>query len=180
MAEPAATSRMATPAVAHGSGETHERFDRLAHETFEGAILLKGGFAVLEAAAGLMLWLIGPTPILKLIARINAVHPAQHGDWLVTTLLHAAASFSVQAEHFFAIYLIAHGAVKLVLVLGLFLRKRWAYPTSIVVTAMFVVYQMWRFDMTHGLGLLALSVFDTILIALIWREWRRLPARKVA
>ncbi|MFT3974216.1 MAG: DUF2127 domain-containing protein [Amaricoccus sp.] len=157
--------------------EAHERFERLAHETFEGAILLKGAFALLEASAGLLLWLIGPTPILRLIARINAVRPGDHTDWLATTLLHAAQSFSVQAEKFFAVYLFAHGMVKLSLVLGLFRRKRWAYPTSIVVMSMFVAYQMWRFSLTFGLGLLALSIFDSILVALIWREWRRLPPR---
>lgn len=169
---------MAGPGAPHD--EAHERFDRLAHETFEGAILLKGGFAVLEAGAGLSLWLIGPTPILHLIAWLNAMHPVRHGDWLVTSLREAAQSFSVQAEHFFAIYLVAHGLVKLALVLGLFRRKRWAYPTSIVVMSLFVVYQMWRFSMTHALGLLALSVFDTLLVALIWREWRRLPRRHTA
>ena len=83
----------------------------------------------------------------------------------------------MQAEQFFAVYLMAHGVVKLSLVLGLFRRKRWAYPTSIAVMSMFVVYQLWRFHLTHGVGLLALSVFDSVLVALIWREWRRLPAR---
>jgi uncharacterized membrane protein len=159
--------------VAPAPDTSHERFDRLAHETFEGAILLKGAFAVLEAAAGLLLWLVGPTPILHLLA----LYPADHSDWLATTLLHVARGFSVQAEQFFAIYLMAHGLVKLALVLGLFRRKAWAYPTSIVVMAMFVVYQMWRFHLTHGVGLLALSIFDSVLVALIWREWRRLPVR---
>lgn len=157
--------------------ESHERLDRLAHETFEGAILLKGLFAVLEASAGLLLWLIGPTPVLHLIGWINAVHPGERSDWLAATLLKLAEGFSVQAEHFFAVYLIAHGVVKLSLVFGLFRRKRWAYPTSIVVMSLFVVYQMWRFSLTHGVGLLALSVFDSVLVALIWREWRRLPVR---
>lgn len=167
---------MASSAVAVDEQEAHERFERLAHETFEGAILLKGLFAVLEASAGLLLWLIGPTPILRLIAWINAVRPGDGTDWLATTLLRMAEGFSVQAEHFFAVYLVAHGMVKLTLVLGLFRRKRWAYPTSIVVMSLFVVYQMWRFSLTHGIGLLALSVFDAFLVVLIWREWRRLPA----
>ena len=172
-----ASSPAAKPQVAHGPDASHERFDRLAHETFEGAILLKGIFAVLEAAAGFLLWLTGPTPILHLVARISELRLGDHSDWLAATLLHAAESFSVQAEHFFAVYLMAHGLVKLSLVLGLFRRKRWAYPTSIAVMSMFVVYQLWRFHLTHGVGLLALSVFDSVLVALIWREWRRLPAR---
>ena len=168
-----ASSPATKPTVAPPPDAAHERFDRLAHETFEGAILLKGAFAVLEAGAGIVLWLVGPTPILHLLA----LYPADHSDWLAATLLHAARGFSMQAEQFFAVYLMAHGVVKLALVLGLFRRRRWAYPTSIVVMAMFVAYQMWRFTLTHGVGLLALSVFDTLLVALIWREWRRLPVR---
>jgi uncharacterized membrane protein len=160
--------------VPPSDGNARAGFDRLAHETFEGAILLKGAFAVLEVGAGLLLWLVGPTPILHLIARVHALHDGP--DWLAQVLMRVAAGFSVEAEHFFALYLVAHGAVKLALVLGLFRGKRWAFPTSVAVMSMFVVYQMWRFSLTHGLGLLALSVFDAILVALIWREWRRLPA----
>ncbi len=157
----------------------HERFDRLAHETFEVSIMLKGAFALLEMASGVLLWLVGPTLVLHVVARINQWHPGDSTDWIADALQHLARGFSVQAEHFFAIYLIAHGVVKLALVVGLFRQKRWAYPTSIVVMALFVVYQLWRFSLTHGIGLLALSAFDSFLVVLIWREWRRLrpPAR---
>jgi len=66
--------------------------------------------------------------------------------------------------------------VKIALVAGLLSGARWAYPTSLVVMAMFVVYQLYRFSFTHGLALLVLTVFDLFVIALIWREWRRLAA----
>ena len=43
---------------------------------------------------------------------------------------------------------------------------------------LFVVYQLHRFSATHAVGLLVLSVFDLLVIALIWREWRLVAARE--
>ena len=80
-------------------------------------------------------------------------------------------------QHFYAVYLLIHGLVKLVLVAGLLRGLRWAYPASLVVMAMFVAYQLHRFSATHRVGLLVLSVFDLLVIALIWREWRLVAAR---
>jgi uncharacterized membrane protein len=40
------------------------------------------------------------------------------------------------------------------------------------VLGLFVIYQLYRFSHTHGLGLIALSVFDVIIVVLIWHEWR--------
>jgi uncharacterized membrane protein len=35
-----------------------------------------------------------------------------------------------------------------------------------------VVYQIYRFTLTGGIGLIALTVFDLIVISLIWLEYR--------
>jgi uncharacterized membrane protein len=40
------------------------------------------------------------------------------------------------------------------------------------VLGLFVVYQLYRFAYTHGVGLIALSLFDVFVVALIWHEWR--------
>ena len=51
--------------------------------------------------------------------------------------------------------------------------RQWAYPVSITAFAAFVAYQLNRFALTGSPGLMVLSVFDMILIALIAREWRQ-------
>ena len=154
------------------------RLDGLLHETFEVSLLLKGAVAALEAASGLLLFLIGPTAILHVITRITQTGiVADPGDRIATTLLHWAQGFSVQTQHFCAAYLLIHGLVKLALVAGLLHGRRWAYPTALVVMPLFVAYQLHRFAATHAPGLVLLSVFDLLVIALIWREWRLLAAR---
>ena len=48
----------------------------------------------------------------------------------------------------------------------------WAYPVSLVVLGLFIVYQLYRFSYTHGVGLIVLTVFDVIVMGLIWHEYR--------
>ncbi|MFO1142343.1 MAG: DUF2127 domain-containing protein [Amaricoccus sp.] len=160
------------------SGIPPSRSDRLLHQTFEASILLKGAFALLEAAGGLLLWLIGPSTILGLVTLVTRQELGEDPkDWVATTLLHWAQGFSIATQHFYAIYLLSHGLVKLVLVAGLLRSARWAYPASLVVMTLFVLYQLYRFSFTHDPGLILLTAFDLFVIALIWREWRRVGAQ---
>jgi uncharacterized membrane protein len=62
--------------------------------------------------------------------------------------------------------------VKVVLVAALLRNKLWAYPVSLVVLGLFIFYQLYRFSYTHSPALIALSVFDVLVIALIWHEYR--------
>lgn len=77
-----------------------------------------------------------------------------------------------------AIYLLVHGVVKLALVWALLARLLFAYPLSIVIFAGFIIYQLYRYTFTHGIGLLALSALDIVVIGLIWLEYRALWRRK--
>jgi uncharacterized membrane protein len=40
-----------------------------------------------------------------------------------------------------------------------------------VVLGIFILYQVYRFTFTRSLGLVALSVFDLVLVWLIWHEY---------
>jgi uncharacterized membrane protein len=43
------------------------------------------------------------------------------------------------------------------------------------------VYQLYRFSYTHGVGLIALTVFDILVMGLVWHEYslmrRHLPMK---
>jgi uncharacterized membrane protein len=83
-----------------------------------------------------------------------------------------AQDFSVESKHFYAFYLLSHGLVKLLLVIGLLRGKFWSYPASLIVLGLFIVYQLYRFSFTHGIGLLLLTLFDVLVMVLIWHEYR--------
>jgi uncharacterized membrane protein len=53
----------------------------------------------------------------------------------------------------------------------------WAYLALIAVTALFVVYQVYRLIDTFTLGLFLLTLFDLVIIYLTQKEYKRHKAR---
>jgi uncharacterized membrane protein len=152
------------------------------HQIFEVSILLKGAHALVECASGIVLAFVSTSAIVHLVNRFTQEELVQDPrDFLATHLLGWAQTFSVQAQHFYAFYLLSHGAVKLMLVAGLLRGKPWAYPASLAVLGLFIAYQLYRYSYAHSAGLIVLTIFDVIVIGLIWHEYRlvrrHLPVR---
>ncbi|WP_319023066.1 DUF2127 domain-containing protein [Mesorhizobium sp. B1-1-8] len=57
------------------------------------------------------------------------------------------------------------------MVVGLLRGKLWSYPASLAALAAFIIYQVYRYCYTHSAGLLVLTIFDAIVMVLIWHEW---------
>ena len=151
------------------------------HQFFTISVLLKGAHALIECIGGVALALVRPETIRGLVNTITQEELIEnHHDVLATYLLRWAESFTVSTQHFYAFYLFSHGIVKVFLVVGLLRRQLWAYPASLVVLALFIAYQLYRFSHTHGFGLIALSVFDVIVMVLIWHEYRLLRGHLAA
>ena len=145
---------------------------------FRSSVLLKGLDAVFEIAGGITLWLINPSFIVRWTAILTQDEIAEDPHDLVANYLrHAASHLSVSGEHFMAIYLLSHGMIKMFAVVALLKNKLWGYPLSIVIFGGFIVYQIYRFTVTGGIGLIALTVFDLVVIWLIWLEYRAVKSR---
>ncbi|MGG6894547.1 MULTISPECIES: DUF2127 domain-containing protein [Rhizobium] len=158
--------------------------ERRIHQIFEISILLKGAHALIECIGGLILALVSTESILRLVNRIVQPELLNDPKDFVAIHLHAwVQDFSVGTKNFYAYYLLSHGLVKVLLVIGLLRGKMWAYPASLVALALFIVYQLYRFTDTHGIGLIILTVFDLFVMVLIWHEYRivrqHVPARQV-
>jgi uncharacterized membrane protein len=156
--------------------------ERRVHQVFLLSILLKGAHAVIECAGGLALALISTGTIARLVNLVTQEELIEDpNDILATHLLGWAQNFSVASKHFYAFYLLSHGVVKLLLVIGLLKGKLWSYPASLVVFGLFIIYQLYRFSYTHGAGLIALTVLDLLVMFLIWHEYnlvrRHLPVK---
>ena len=156
--------------------------ERRIHRIFRVSVLLKGAHAPIESAGGIALALVSTSTIAALVDRLTQEELIEDpNDFVATHLLTLAQNFSVSAKHFYAFYLLSHGIVKLFLVVGLLRGRLWAYPTSLVALGLFIVYQLYRFSYTHGVGLIVLTVFDLLVMGLIWHEYRvvrrHLPAR---
>ncbi len=75
---------------------------------------------------------------------------------------------------FAVVYLLAHGLIKLGLVVALARKIVPAYPIAAVVLAAFVVYEVYRAINTHSIALPFFAALDVVIIVLVLREYRQL------
>jgi uncharacterized membrane protein len=147
--------------------------ERRIHQIFEIGILLKGAHALIECIGGLVLAVVSTSAIARLVDALTQEELIEDPhDFVATHLLSLAQNFTVGTQRFYAFYLLSHGVVKVFLVVFLLRNKLWAYPVSLVVLGLFVLYQLYRFSYTQGLGLIVLTVFDVGVMGLIWHEYR--------
>jgi uncharacterized membrane protein len=88
-------------------------------------------------------------------------------------LLHAAGSLTGSSLEFGALYLVSHGVVKIALVAALLANRLWAYPWMIVFLIAFIAYQIYRTTFAFSIGLVALTVFDLVVVWLTYEEYRK-------
>jgi uncharacterized membrane protein len=147
--------------------------ERRIHRIFEISVLLKGAHALIECIGGLVLAFVSTSAIQNMVNAFTQDELVEDpNDFVATHLLRLAQDFTVSTQHFYAFYLLSHGLIKAFLVVGLLRNKLWAYPASLVVLGLFIVYQLYRFSYTNSFGLIVLTVFDVVVMGLIWHEYR--------
>jgi len=165
-----------------GTGSRHRPAKRDAssvlHASFEVAILLKGVHAALEIIGGVLLALTKPDTLAAWIRVLTQNELVEDpNDRLANLIVRAGTHYTAGAQHFGVFYLVSHGIVKLVLVLLLWRRRIWAYPLTVAVLVLFIGYQVVRWTSTHSTVLIALSLFDILMIWLTILEYRRLKSK---
>ncbi len=140
---------------------------------FEGSLFLKGVHAVIEIIGGILTLFITQNFLINAVLDITHKELAEDPhDFLVNYLLHSANNFSISSKYFIAFYLLSHGVIKGILVILLYAKKLWAYPVSIFVFGLFMIYQIQRYTRTHSVWLIAFTIFDAFVIWLIWHEYK--------
>ena len=147
--------------------------ERRIRQIFRISILIKGAHALIECGGGIAMALVGTGAIAGLVNWATQDELVEDPkDFVATHLLIWAQGFSVQTKQFYAFYLFSHGVVKLLLIAGLLRERLWAYPASLAVMGLFIVYQLYRYVEVGGAGLIVLSLFDVFVMILIWHEYR--------
>lgn len=156
--------------------------EKTTHSLFQLTLLGKGALALAEILAGIGAYFVTHQFILKLVDRLTQGELLQHPrDLIAHYLFTSAQHFSLSTRNFTAAYLLSHGVVKLWLIVGLLREKLWYYPLAIVVFGLFIVYQLYRFNLSHSPWLVFITVVDVIVIVLTWQEYRyrRRPASAI-
>lgn len=143
------------------------------HRLFEIGVILKGIDGALEIIGGSLLLAISHPTLSHFVFAITRQEISEDPHDLVANALRSlVAHLSVDTQTFSSIYLLVHGVIKIVLVVGLLRRKLWAYPTALGVLSLFVAYQGYRLSHTRSPALLVLTAVDLAILYLIWREYR--------
>ncbi len=143
------------------------------HLAFRVSLFLKAAFALAEMTAGVGAYFVTRQFLFKVVERMTREELLEDPrDVIANYLLHSAQHFSVSTRNFTAFYLVSHGVIKLWLIVGLLRNKRRYYPVAIAVFGLFVVYQLYRFSLTHSALLVLITAVDAVVIGLTWHEYR--------
>jgi uncharacterized membrane protein len=146
---------------------------RAMDRTFRISLILKGLDGLVEVVGGIALLLLSSSSIQRIVRALTAQELAQDPtDFVARHLLHSASRLSRGTALYAAVYLLAHGVAKVILV-GLVLRnKLWAYPWMMALLLAFIVYQVYQLTSRLSVSLILLTLFDGFVVWLTWREYR--------
>jgi uncharacterized membrane protein len=144
----------------------------LLDQSFRFSLTLKGLHALLEIILGIAILTVNPQVMNRFaFTLLNPELSEDPGDFVAMHLLRIFQQFAAGGKHFASLYLLSHGIVKIALIVALFRNKLWAYPTMIITLSAFVLYQSYRFVLTHSLFMILLTLFDIVVIVLSWIEY---------
>jgi uncharacterized membrane protein len=146
---------------------------------FYTTVWLKGLDGALELLGSVLLLTVPASLIIggvRLLTQDEIVEDPR--DLVANYLRNLARHVVFTSNHFIAAYLFIHGVIKIALVWALLRRELWAYPPAMFVFAGLIVYQMYRFSLTCGWGLLALSGVDVVMVILVFLEYRALRSSR--
>lgn len=159
--------------------------DKLFHPTdlldnaYEIGIILKAIGGVIECIVGISLLFISPLQIQNAVAYVTRTELLENPhDLLARHLSDWSLHLGHNATLFGAIYLLSHGIIKIGIIAALLFKKSWAYPTAIVVFSGFAIYQIYATFEKTSIGYAFLTVYDFIVIYLVWLEYKKVKQEK--
>jgi uncharacterized membrane protein len=151
----------------------------LLDRTFEIGIILKGLDGVIELIGAMLVAFIPAHTIMALATRLTANELAEDpNDFIAGHILQYANELAGKDKWFATLFLLSHGLIKIILVVGLLRSLPWAYPFAFVTLGAFTLYQMWLIVANHSIGMVLLTLFDLFIIWLTWREYQKFKAEQ--
>ena len=151
------------------------RHEERLHRFFEITLLLKALFAAGEIVAAIGVYVVPLDLVADFVGAITSAELTAHPhDPVAAHLAEWAQNLSVGTKHFVAFYLLSHGTVKLWVIIGLLRERLWYYPVALVIFTLFVLYQIYRYTLTHSVSLILITVIDLVVIWLTLHEYRYL------
>ena len=150
--------------------------EKVVYQFFLWSILVKGAISLAELIVGTAIFFIPPALIISWALfwlQFVPVAPLQNA------LMQEVVTYTSGSVAFVAFYLLSRGFIKVFLIIGLLKNKLWAYPASLLVLALLVVYQLFQIITTHSVLVILITIFDLFVMYFIWREWKIVSSKQL-
>ena len=142
------------------------------HGLFKAGVLIKLGIAIVEIIAGFAFYFLS-YEAMRTLATSFLQMIIKNPDSSVLNLVNSGfRDLVVYSTSFWVFIFLSHGVTKILLTQGLLRNKAWAYVTSLLVFSYFIVNQIYQAIRNPSIVLLLITVFDGIVVFLIFYEYR--------
>lgn len=150
----------------------------LLDKTYEIGIIIKGIDGTFELLGGILILTLSSDTIHRITSFLTASELNQDPHNFIATHIVKLGDHLANGHNIFAAaFLLTHGLVKVVMVTCLLLNKMWAYPWSLGILTLFLIYQIYALIISPTFGMAYLTVLDTLIIYLVYREWQQQKLR---
>lgn len=143
---------------------------------FQAVMWWRIGYGAVRVAVGITLLYFVGTPVSDILLRLMGHELTRHPH---EGVMHAINHLPFTVTYFLAIYFIFWGTIDVFLSILLLRHQLWAFPFSIVLITLFILYEMVRITHTHSLVLLGVIIMDLFIIWMIFREYKKLKGRNL-
>jgi len=124
---------------------------------------------------GLALLKVIDVPLLDLLQKTMHHELAQGPhDYVFHTISILLTNHPLSVTYFLAWYLIFWGLLEVIMSLLLLRHKIWAFPVSIGLIILFIIFEAVRYTHTHSPVLLGAIILDTVILWLIKGEYDKI------
>lgn len=147
---------------------------------FRLAVFVKGFDGILEILGGFLLLFIPLSTIHGLVATLTT-HEIAVGPhaFIAQYIVNLDRKITPGYELIAVLYLLLHGAIKVVLATALLKRKYHYFPVAIAFLLIFLFYGVYLVGLNHSISLGLLCLFDIAVIWLTFMEYQRHRVREV-
>lgn len=149
----------------------------LEEAVFAAAMYWRIAYGAVRVFIGYKLLSLVGQPAVAVYQRLLRGELAETHDVLFQYIGHTLAHHGFSITYFLAGYLLFWGGVDIFLSVSLLRHYLWAFPTSMLIMASFIVYELFRFTHTHSPILFGFILIDLFIIYLIYHERNRLIKR---
>ncbi|KKW11580.1 MAG: hypothetical protein UY50_C0010G0005 [Parcubacteria group bacterium GW2011_GWA2_49_9] len=147
--------------------------EKILHGLFELGLALKCFNGLWETLSGGILLFTSKATLENWFVALSYRELLEDPDdkvigFIIGTLLNPETSTKV----FVAIYILAHGLLNIFLAIQLYRKEHWAYPATVGIMSVLVLYQAYRILIHHSFILTVFTLCDIIFIYLTWHEYK--------